>query len=284
MRVALDPAMLATTPVSDLFAAARDAGYDAVELSNRPDFIPAFDDVVASRSDLASVWSTAVGAGVEIASVAIIQAWSDPDEVRRRQAVVNWNHGITAAMELGARRLNSELSGDPNKPVECRGAFLRSIAELLPRLDAEDLVLSIEPHPWDFLETTSEALALIDEIGSPRVRYLHCIPHTFYLGGTATEQIHCARGRFDHIHVADSFRPQRTIVNPPGLDHRIHQHFDIGDGEVDWTEVTAALRAVGLDGLATVQVFGWQERAADSFRRNRERLEELPIGSSGVSG
>lgn len=283
MRIALDPAMLATTPVFDLFAVARDAGYDAVELPNRPDFIPAFGDVVASTSDLVSVRSAAVDAGVEIASVSIIQAWSNPDEVLRRQAVASWNYGITAAVELGARRLNSELSGDPNTPVECRGAFLHSIEALLPRLDAEDLVLSIEPHPWDFLETTTEALALIDEVGSPRVRYLHCIPHTFYLGGTATEQIQSARGRFDHIHVADSFRPERTIINPPGLDHRIHQHFDIGDGEIDWPEVTAALKAVGLDGLATVQVFGWQERADDSFRRNRERVVQLFTGSSGVS-
>jgi myo-inositol catabolism protein IolH len=282
MRVALDPAMLATTPVSDLFAAARDAGYDAVELSNRPDFIPAFGDVVASTAGLTAARSAAFDAGVEIASVAIIQAWSDPDEALRRQAVANWNYGITAAMKLGATRLNSELSGNPNTPSACRGAFLRSVEGLLPRLDAEDLVLSIEPHPWDFLETTTEALALIDEVGSPRLRYLHCIPHTFYLGGTATEQIESARGRFDHIHIADSFRPQRTIVNPPGLDHRNHQHFDIGDGEIDWPEIRAALNAVGLDGLATVQVFGWQERARDSFRRNRERVVNLFTGGPDV--
>jgi len=275
MRIALDPAMLAETPVPELFAAARDAGYDAVELPNRPDFIPSHDEVAATAAELTATRTAAAAAGVEIASVAVIQPWASPDDEVREHAVALWQNGISAAVELGAHRLNSELTGDPNTPGACRDAFLRSMEALLPRLEAEDLVLSIEPHPWDFLETTDAALRLIDEVGSPRVRYLHCIPHTFHLGGTAAEQIELARGAFDHIHLADSFRPERTIINPPGLDHRIHQHFDIGAGEVDWAEVWGALDAAGFDGLATVQVFGWNERAADSFRINRERAARL---------
>jgi myo-inositol catabolism protein IolH len=275
MQIALDPAMLADTPVPGIFSAAGDAGYDAVEVPNRPDFIAAFDAVTATSTQLDAARDAASYAGVEIASVAVIQAWSSCDEDRRRQAVERWQDGISAALDLGARRLNSEFSGNPNTATGCRTAFLRSIAALLPRLDAEDLVLSIEPHPWDFIETTEAALDLIAEVGSDRVRYLHCIPHTYYLGGSPSEQIEKAVGAFDHIHVGDSFRPGRTIVNPPGLDQRTHQHFDIGDGEIDWQEVSSALRYVGFDGLATVQVFGWEDRALDSFRINRERLATL---------
>lgn len=275
MRVALDPAMLAETPVADLFPIARDTGYDAVELPNRPDAIAAFGEVAATRDDLAAARRAAAGAGVEIASVAVIQAWSSPDDDRRREAVARWQDGISAAVELGARRLNSELSGDPNMPEDCAQAFLRSMDAILPRLEAEGLVLSIEPHPWDFVETTDAALDLIGSLGSDHVRYLHCIPHAYHLGGDAAEQIERAAGAFDHLHVADTFRPGRTIVNPPGLDHRVHQHFDIGAGEIDWEAVSAALRAAHFDGLATVQVFGWEDRALDSFRLNRERLAAL---------
>jgi myo-inositol catabolism protein IolH len=275
MRIALDPAMLADTPVPGLFAAARAAGYDAVELPNRADFIASFGEVAAAREELTAARRAAAAAEVEIASVAVIQAWSSPDRERRERAVGLWQDGIAAAVELGARRLNSELSGDPNTPAECRAAFLRSMEQLVPRLEAEDLVLSIEPHPWDFLETTDAALELIAEVGSSRVRYLHCIPHTFHLGGSAADQIGLAGGSFDHIHLADTFRPERTIINPPGLDHRVHQHFDIGTGEIDWSEVSSGLRDAGFDGLATVQVFGWGERATDSFRVNRERAARL---------
>jgi myo-inositol catabolism protein IolH len=275
MRIALDPALLDDQPVQAGFAAAAQAGYDCVEIGNRDDFIPSFGAVAAVPDDLRAARRAADGAGVEIVSVAVIQAWSAADEERRAQAVAWWADGIRAAAELGAVRINSELSGDPNTPGACRAAFLRSMSSLLPILESEDIVVSIEPHPWDFLETTDSALDLVREVGSARVRYLHCLPHSYYLGGTITDQIEHARGWCDHIHLADTFRPERTIVNPPGLDHRTHQHFDIGQGEIDWTEAAGALGAVGFDGIATIQVFGWQDRAKGSFHANRAAAAKL---------
>lgn len=85
-----------------------------------------------------------------------------------------------------------------------------------------------EPHPYDFVETSVAGVDLIRSIGSDLVRYLHCVPHTFHLGGTVTSQVEYARGSFDHVHVADTFRPERMIVNPPGARVRRHEHFDIG--------------------------------------------------------
>ncbi|MFS8098972.1 hypothetical protein LFM09_17745 [Lentzea alba] len=38
----------------------------------------------------------------------------------------------------------------------------------------------------------------------------------------------------------------------------MHQHLDIGQGEVD--------RVAAVDDIATVYVFGWEERAVDSSR------------------
>lgn len=275
MRIALDPALLNDRPVPAAFAAATTAGYDAVEIGNRPDFIPSFGPVTATGGELAAARRAADAAGTEIISVAVIQALSSPDEDERVRAVASWADGVRAAAELGCRRINSELSGNPNLPDECRAAFLRSIDSLLPDLEREDMTVSFEPHPWDFLETTESAIGLIRQIGSPRVRYLHCLPHGYYLGGSIRDQVELARGWFDHIHVADTFRPGRTIVNPPGLDHRIHQHFDIGRGELDWAEASVALRAAGFDGIATVQVFGWQDRAIDSFRANRTEAAKI---------
>ena len=275
MRIALDPALLNDQPVAAAFGAAAAAGYDAVEICNRPDFVPSFGPVTATADELSAARRAADAATTEIISVAVIQALSSPDENERVRAVAWWADGARAAAELGCRRINSELCGNPNRPGECRTAFLRSIESLLPVLEGADMTVSFEPHPWDFFETTESAIGLIREIGSPRVRYLHCLPHTYYLGGSIADQLKLARGWLDHIHVADTFRPARTIVNPPGLDHRIHQHFDIGRGELDWAEAAAALRAAGFDGIATVQVFGWPERAIDSFRANRAEAARI---------
>jgi myo-inositol catabolism protein IolH len=282
VKIALDPAMLNARPIDDAFAATAAAGYPYVELGNRTDLVPAFGPMTAPREELARVRRAAVASGLGIASVAVIQAWSNPDEDTRKQAVSWWRRGIEAAAELGSTRINSELSGDPNDPLRCRAAFLRSIETLLPDLEREGIDVAVEPHPGDFHETQADALELIEAIGSPRVRYLHCLPHAFYLGDTVAAQIEAARGRTDHLHVADTYRPTRTIVNPAGLSARIHQHFDVGDGELAWDEVERALRGVGFDGIATVQVFGWEERAEESFRLGRAALERL-LGRDGLT-
>ncbi|MDL9980752.1 sugar phosphate isomerase/epimerase family protein [Microbacterium sp. ASV49] len=268
MIVAVDIGPVIDRPLGDALALAAETGYTAVELGNRDDVIPAFGPLVASPGELADARRVAA-ATAEIAAVAVIQDWAATDEDVRRNAVEWWIDGIHAAARLGVSRLNSELVGSPQAPIECRAAFLRSIEQILPVLEREDMELSIEPHPGDFIETTTGALELFEEIGSGRIRYLHCFAHFGYLGGTTAEQIHAAAGRFDHIHLADTFRPERSIVNPRGLDYRVHQHFDIGAGEIDWTEAAGALRIAGFDGLASVQVFGWNERVHESFRRNR---------------
>ena len=44
--------------------------------------------------------------------------------------------------------------------------------------------------------------------------------------------------QLQHLHIADCFNHQanignRYIINPPGVDARIHQHNEIGNGEVE---------------------------------------------------
>jgi myo-inositol catabolism protein IolH len=275
MRFALDPAMLKARPVEAALRAAAEAGYGFVELGNRDDLIPAFDAVGVSPTDLRRTRLAARQAGVEIVSVAVIQAWSSPDEDVRAQAVSWWQDGIAAVVALGCTRINSELSGSPSRPDDCRAAFLRSVETLLPVLEREGIEIVVEPHPGDFIETTAGAVDLVRSIGSSRIRYLHCVPHTYYLGGTASDQIEYARGWFDHVHLADTYRPERTIVNPPALTNRVHQHFDIGRGELDWAEIGRALRLTAFDGTLTVQVFGWDEQAEKSFVVDLAAVERL---------
>ena len=53
------------------------------------------------------------------------------------------------------------------------------------------------------------------------------------------------------VHVADSFDHRvtnRYILNPPGTPARIHQHLDIGQGEVDWDAFFATLERLGFGG------------------------------------
>jgi myo-inositol catabolism protein IolH len=79
--------------------------------------------------------------------------------------------------------------------------------------------------------------------------------------------------------VADTFDHKKSsqlryIVNPPGSGHiRVHQHLDIGQGEIDWDVFFGTLAAVGFDGVLSSCVFAWEERAQESSRFMRQEMQ-----------
>ena len=75
-----------------------------------------------------------------------------------------------------------------------------------------------------------------------------------------------------HVHLADSFRPARYITNPPNTGVRVHQHLDIGLGEVDFAALFSSLAGAAYDGVLTISVFAHPERARASFQLNQEKV------------
>jgi len=58
----------------------------------------------------------------------------------------------------------------------------------------------------------------------------------------------------------------RYIINPPCSTARVHQHLNIGQGEVAWDDFFGTLAEVGFDGIMTACVFAWEDRADESGR------------------
>jgi myo-inositol catabolism protein IolH len=112
------------------------------------------------------------------------------------------------------------------------------------------------------------------------ISFLYCTPHTFHQGNDAAGIIADAGEKVTYVHLADTLdhaasNGLRYIVNPPGSTVRVHQHAEIGRGEVDFDEVFAALAGVGFDGVVSSCVFGWEEQAEEISVRQRERATAL---------
>lgn len=280
MRIALDPYMFRHVPLADLPGVVRDLGYDAIELSPRPDFIPFFRHPRIDRAGVRAFAGALASAGVEVVSVLPLFRWSSADEAQRQAAVRYWRRAIALTVELGCRRMNSELSGRPEASEASEAAFWRSMDELVPVLEREGISLALEPHPDDFVEDGDAAVDLIRAIDSPLVSYLYCAPHTFHMGGDIAGMLRHAGGLVSHVHLADSLDHRassglRYIVNPPGSTVRVHQHLDIGQGEVDFDALFAGLHEIGFDGILTTCVFAWEERAAESARSMHAAITAL---------
>ncbi|MEE1799315.1 MULTISPECIES: sugar phosphate isomerase/epimerase [unclassified Streptomyces] len=274
MKIALDPYMLRALPIREMVRTVADLGYSYIELSPRDDFMPFFLHPRADDERVAELRSALDETGVQLSSVLPLYKWSSPDETERQTAVRYWKRMIEITSQLGCTLMNSEFNGRPEAAEQSEAAFWRSMEELLPVFEREGIALNLEAHPDDFCEENDPAVDLVRAINKPYVNYLYCAPHTFHLSGgdpgaDIAKMLRYAGDKLQHLHIADTFNHKgssglRYILNPPGTAARIHQHLDIGQGEVDWNTFFSTLREMNFDGVATVCVFAWEERAKES--------------------
>lgn len=284
VTICLDPQMYhSCMSVADEVRKAAELGFEHLELSPRADWFFWHRYPKADSAAIAEVNKVQRETGVTIHTLVPVFNWSSPDEQERANQVRNWRRLLQIADGLGCRLVNSELSGDPNLPRQCEAAFYRSIEELAPDFERYGITLNLEAHPYDFLERNDEAVDLVRGIGLEWVNYLYCAPHTFHLSNGAYDvarMLRYAGRKLRHVHVADVFNHSgvadgnRYIVNPPGVDARVHQHNEIGNGEVPWDAFFGILRELQFDGVATVCVFGWNERADEIHRAMLDRLRK----------
>lgn len=284
MKIAIDPHMFRMLPIREMVRTVADIGYEYIELSPRDDFMPFFVHPRADDERVAELKSALRETGVQLASVLPLYRWSGPDETERQAAVRYWKRMIEVTAELGCPQMNSEFNGRPERPAESEAAFWRSMEELLPLFEREGIALNLEAHPDDFCEVNTPAVDLVRAINKPWINYLYCAPHTFHLSGADAgadipAMLHYAGDKLTHVHIADTFNHKassglRYIMNPPGTPARIHQHLDIGQGEVNWDAFFGTLREMNFDGVATACVFAWEDRAVESSKYMLERITE----------
>jgi myo-inositol catabolism protein IolH len=292
MKIALDPYMHRHLSLEQLPRLAADLGYEYLELSPRADFLDWWVRPRVYPERIRSFKKALRDHGVKIASLLPMYRWASPNEDERQAAVWYWTKAIQVAVDMGVDTMNSEFGRGPHPERGgctscCAGgmtteaseaAWWRSMETLTPILEKEGVRLNVEPHPDDFVEKLHPAVDMIRTLDSKNVRFLYCAPHTFHFGDDMAAMIRHSAPILAHVHVADTFNHKassglRYIVNPPGSAARVHQHLDIGQGEVDWDVFFRTLAEIGFDGIMTACVFAWEERAMDSSRFMRVEMQ-----------
>ncbi|OGB28654.1 MAG: protein iolH [Burkholderiales bacterium RIFCSPLOWO2_12_FULL_61_40] len=291
MKIALDPYMIRHLTLADLCRATAELGYDQIELSPRSDFLDWWVMPRATQERMAAFKAAMKTHSVGLASLQPMYRWASPFEDERQWAMRCWKKAIEVAVEMDCGLMISEFGrgASPERSVGerpgantkemCEAAWFRSMDELLPILEREGITLSVEPHPEDWIEQMQPACDIVKNIGSTALRLSYIAPHTFYYGDDMAAMLREAAPLLAHVRVADTFNHKKSsqlryIVNPPGSSQtRVHQHLDMGQGEIDWELFFATLGAVGFDGVMSSCVFAWEERAEDSSRFMRAEMQ-----------
>jgi myo-inositol catabolism protein IolH len=261
-------------------------GYQYIELSPREDFLPFYKYPRVDKARIREFKKALSDNGVQLSSLLPLYHWAGPDEAMRQAAVRNWKRAIQVAVEMDCELINTEFSGQADNALVCEQQFMKSMEELLPIFEREGVKLDIQAHPYDFCERNNESVDIIRGLDVDFVNYLYAAPHTFFYDdgkGDIASMLKYAGDKLTHLIIADTYNHRassnlRYIVNPPGVTATVHQHLDIGQGEVDWTAFFSTLREMKFDGIATVAVFAWEERADESCRFMLEKVRSELLG------
>ncbi|ARW08943.1 sugar phosphate isomerase/epimerase family protein [Bacillus atrophaeus] len=288
MKLALDPSMYRDDlTLEEMVYKTAEIGYEYIELSPREDFCPFYKYPKVDSAKIKQLKRLLRDTGVKLSSLLPLYHWAGPEEDRRQAAVRNWKRAIEIAVELEVDLMNSEFSGSKYDPYVCEEKFIKSMDELLPVFEKEGIKLNLQAHPYDFIETHKGAMDMIRALDRDWINLVYSTAHTFFYDdgkGDIETMFDEAGDRLTHVLFADTFNHKaahglRYIVNPPDAKVTVHQHLDMGQGEVDFDTIFRKLREMKFDGIATNAVFAWVDEKADESSRFmlRKMKEELGL-------
>ena len=138
-----------------------------------------------------------------------------------------------------------------NPQTTYKEAYERSqmaIRKLIPLAEELNVTLALEEVWNKFLLSPLEFARYIDEYNSPHMRAYFDVGNVV-LYGYPQDWIRTLGKRIAKLHIKDfSFKHEK------GTDNSMAAWVPLGEGDIDWTAVYEALRDIGYEGTATVEL------------------------------
>lgn len=253
-------------PMDQILGQAREAGFEAIELDYGPGR-PLHAESTAEQAR--ALRQQCLDAGLAVSSMASGVFWQvnllSDDPAVRAEAKAHVRHMLRlgAALEVDTLLIVPGFVGpfEAGPPVvaDYEVAYNRALSDLSElAVDAEQagVVLGIETV-WDkFLTSPIEMRAFVDAVGSPYVGVYLDVGNVLRTG-YPEQWIRILGSRIHKVHFKDF---KLSIGNLGGF-------VDLLRGDVDWCAVMAALREVGYDDYAIVEMFPPADRAVHCIRQ-----------------
>ncbi len=238
-------------PFTERFAAAAEAGFEAVEFHFPYEYDKAALAEVMLTSGVHAVLFNLPAGRWEAGERGIA---CHPDRIAEFRAGVE--RAIDFAKALDVPRLNC-LAGIPPadaNPDDCRAVLVANLSFAAKRLASEGIGLLLEPlntrdTPGFMISTTHAGLDIIDAVGSPNLRLQYDVYHAQVMEGDIANTLRQHLPRIGHIQIADN----------PG-------RHEPGTGEINYPFIFRQLQQLGYSGwigceyvpsAASGQSFGW---------------------------
>ena len=243
----------------------REVGYEAIEIAPFQ-FKPLVADISAMERQ--QLRQTAENAGLMISAIHWVLAYTEGFHVTHPEREVRVRTGaylqavVDFCADLGGKYV---IFGSPRRRDLLPGVTreqgsewaLESIAPAVLRGTERGVTFCLEPlgpNESNFLNTAAEAIELVRRLPSPHFQIMLDVKALSTEAKPIDDDIRDASGYFKYLHVND------PNLKGPGF------------GSVDFVPIGKALREVGYDGFASVEVFNFDEGPEYIARKSRENL------------
>jgi len=227
---------------------AAQAGFSVVELSLRSVEGTDADGLAAMLDELnLSLAAIATGQSCIHDSLCLCDPRAEVREatVERLKSIMLLARKFDAAVIIGGIR--GRLSGTAPEQEEQRAAAVEAIRDCARFAAARDVMLLIEPvnrYETNFINSSADGLALLDEIGEPRPKLLLDTFHMNIEEPGINAALEATGDRLGYVHVADSNR-----LAP-------------GQGHIDFLGVLHTLARIGYAGPVTAEILPFPDDLA----------------------
>jgi sugar phosphate isomerase/epimerase len=205
-------------------------------------------------------------AGIEISSLCLGVLWrfypSSPDAAVRAQAAEVIRQAAPLAASVGAQVILLPV-GQPEGicATEARENLIKVLRECAPVAEKAGVIYAVENVGQALAKTAEHLITIVERVGSRACRVYFDVGNAAWQNHDPVRDIHLLGRRIAMVHVKD--RAEREGRR---------ETVTVGDGTVPFAAVADALRGVGYDGYAVLEVPGTAETADDIAVRSREAL------------
>ena len=188
--------------------------------------------------------------------------FSDPDDVRRGEAVKRAKDAVDLAVKFGAQINVGRLRGGRMFGYDDEMCLARSNAalkEVAAYAGTKNVIMAVEPvNPiaGNYINTTQEGLELLKVIDEPACKLMLDSNHMFISDLDMIQSVYDAKGQFTYVHMVDS--------------NRLYP----GNCKLDFPAFVKALKDVGYDGWLSVEVFQRPDQDV-ALKKSYEYLKPL---------
>ncbi|AXI10451.1 TIM barrel protein [Oceanobacillus sp. 143] len=236
------------TPLEQVFAYSRDAGFDAVELNLNPagDVGLKMDTTAAEAKEIVQLASSY---NLKLRSLSTSLLWksplSDPSENVREQGrkVVEKQIELAAAMNVDTILVVPGVVDENTSYVDCYNRSQEVLKKIIPFAEEHHVHIGIE-NVWNkFLLSPLEMARYIDELNSDYVGAYFDVGNVLQFG-YPEQWIRILGKRIRKVHVKDF---STAVGNITGF-------VPLLAGDVNWKEVYKALVEIGYDDTITAEL------------------------------